>query len=350
MIKILHLFEKLDKGGAELRTIESLKYYNKSEFEFHFLSLSGEEGYLDQSLIEKGYKIHYFKLKSILFPINFIKLLKKENINIIHSHIYYSSAIIVLLSKLIKNTKVISHFRTSGQKNINKVKKMRNLIFSKIIDKYSDYLIFVSKNTKIKTFKSISNPHSIVMYNGFQNKENMSLVRENITHVGRFNEAKNQLFLLNVMPSFKNETFFFIGDYDTEYGLEFIERIGSMNNIVLTGVTDSVDSYLQESKIFLFPSTREGLPGALIEAALNNNFILASDIEENIEVATLFPDQIKVLPLNPDIWKEELGKLLKSEMIRVSNNVPENLNIQTNINKMKEIYNELAHCRKDGSQ
>src|SRR5699024_9665967 len=139
-------------------------------------------------------------------------------------------------------------------------------------------------------------------------KQNYNLDENDVLflHVGRFNEAKNQMFLLNTINELKkrnnhlNFKLFLVGDYETDYGMKCInyvekEQIKSNNcKIIFTGVQSNISDYFNSADIFLFPSMREGLPGALIESTMFGKVSIASDIEPNIELYNHFPKAINI--------------------------------------------------------
>jgi hypothetical protein len=63
-IKLLHVFSRTDRGGAEMRTLEVLRHADRSRYEFHFCTLSGEQGELDDELRSLGATIH--SIRSVL--------------------------------------------------------------------------------------------------------------------------------------------------------------------------------------------------------------------------------------------------------------------------------------------
>jgi len=61
--------------------------------------------------------------------------------------------------------------------------------------------------------------------------------------------------------------------------MDFFRENGLEQTVVFTGRTERVPDYLKASDVFVFPSRREGLPNALIEAQAAGLACIASDIE-----------------------------------------------------------------------
>ena len=103
-----------------------------------------------------------------------------------------------------------------------------------------------------------------------------------IGSVGRFSVQKNPLFIVDVfkgihevIPDTKLVMF---GEGELKHQVE--ERIaghGLQDSVILFGVTNEINNWLQTLDLFLFPSLFEGLPVSGIEAQASGVPILASD-------------------------------------------------------------------------
>ena len=100
-IRILHIFGRMERGGAEMRTIDLMRYIDRNRYQLHFCSLSGKEGDLDKEIKELGGQIHYLRL-SPSFPFRFISFLKKYQFGVVHSHVHMFSGFILLLAVMAK--------------------------------------------------------------------------------------------------------------------------------------------------------------------------------------------------------------------------------------------------------
>lgn len=138
-----------------------------------------------------------------------------------------------------------------------------------------------------------------------------------IGHVGTFNKAKNQSFLVEVFNSLRkknlNYKLVMIGDGAMREKVE--EQVNSYSlsdSVVFTGNVDNVEDYLNMMDIIVMPSLYEGLPLTLIEQQANGLQCICSDsiTNEVDKTGNLF-----FLPLNKgaDFWAEfihnvDLGK------------------------------------------
>lgn len=92
-----------------------------------------------------------------------------------------------------------------------------------------------------------------------------------IGFVGRFAEAKNVLFLPDVLLELKKISprykMFLIGDGELKEALvSKIEQYGLSNDVVFTGVANDPSKYYSAMDLFVLPSLFEGIPLALLEA------------------------------------------------------------------------------------
>src|SRR5207244_11471392 len=86
--RVLHVFFKLQRGGAELRTLEVLQLIgDRSPAETHVLVYSGEAGELDDDFRRAGAALHHVRLTAATFPIRFLNVLRRERIDTVHSHV-----------------------------------------------------------------------------------------------------------------------------------------------------------------------------------------------------------------------------------------------------------------------
>lgn len=339
--KILYIFNKMDRGGAELRTLELIKNMDSKKYEFYFCSLSGKKGELDKEINELGGKVVYCKLNSIFFPMNFIALLKKSQINIVHSNVYHFSGVILFLASLANIPNRIAHYRTiaSGKKN-SVLNKIKYFALKKLVLKYATAIIGVSKAALFENFSAsiINDDRVMILYNGIdfpqldgnkkrfinqdenlRNKFNLEQDSNLFVHVGRMNAAKNHLKLIEVFKNFyesiNNSSYLFlIGKIDmTIYNkiYEVLQENNMADKVYCLGVQDNVYPYLIQGDCMIYPSIREGLPGVLIEALASGLPVVASDISPNVEVAEHF-SLIRLVSLDQPTyrWAESINELL----------------------------------------
>lgn len=169
-------------------------------------------------------------------------------------------------------------------------------------------------------------------------------------HVGLFNEAKNQSFLLDILEElFKT---------DLRYKLLLIGEGPFMNQVkekamklnieeqvIFVGETDDVSAYLSAMDLFLMPSLYEGLPLTMIEAQANGlNCIASNRITNEVNLT----GNVRFLPIDEDVnlWVKTITAFnLKTERIHDSRKavdciVKQGYSIQGEAQKLHMYYHK----------
>lgn len=340
--RILHIFNKMDRGGAELRTIDLLRHLDHDRYEFYFCSLSGEKGELDEVIRNLGGTIIYCKLKDINFIRKFTLIIKKNKINVIHSNMYYFSGIILFLAKCAKVSVRIAHFRTvDSGKPKSLFNSLKYKIFKGLIKRYATLIIGVSKSALTNSLGSqiLKDKRVKVLYNGIDlrglnqtieigipQEENLRIkynLMENdkvFIHIGRMTEAKNHLKLIEIfneyLKSNKEAFLFIIGKRDEAIDQKLSSKIKDYSiedKVFFLGIKPNVFLYLKQADCMIYPSIREGLPGAILEAMASGVPVIASNISPHIELSVFF-NSIKCVSINVAAkeWVFEIEKLIKN--------------------------------------
>lgn len=336
---IIQIFNKMDYGGAELRTIDLLKNLDSTKYKMYFCSLSGEAGELDDEIRRLGGEIIYCKLKDLLFPYRFIKNLLDKKINVVHSNMYFFSGVILFLAKISKVNIRIAHFRTtnSGKKS-SFLSRIKYSIFKKMILKYATNILGVSKTSLEENFgiEAFEDDRVQVMYNGLD-LEKLDKVRSIETpieknlrikynideddvlfiHIGRMNEAKNHLKVIEVFNTYLKQEgsakLFLLGkeEFEIKKSLDDkIEKYKINENVYYLGVQSDVYTFLNQVDILIFPSIREGLPGVVLEATAAGIPVIASDIKPNVELVKYFNSITCISNSeNSSVWVKEIKKV-----------------------------------------
>ncbi|MGE6368791.1 glycosyltransferase [Planococcus kocurii] len=326
MKKVLHIFGLMDKGGAELRTLEVCKAL-KEEYKFYFLTLSDKTGSLESNMKENGFIIYKSKNKIQFFK-QLIKIIQKEKIDVVHSHIFLASGLVMMIAKILKVKIRISHLRSTGNGLEGKLTNdIKNYLLKKIMIRYSTRILGVSTGVLEEIFfKKIDEKNIFkVLYNGFSIPSNELAEYKNqkenyIIHIGRQNVAKNQLRAIHIFNEF----------YQSNSGYQLllvgrknpiinnllekeIEKLSLNNVIKILDEKENIYPDLIKSKLLLLPSKREGLPGVVIESVISNTPVLGTDLSGVIELNSHFPIHINYLSLNKDNkdWALKMEEILK---------------------------------------
>ena len=126
-----------------------------------------------------------------------------------------------------------------------------------------------------------------------------------IGNVARLGPAKNQAFLIRLMPEILKRRpealLLLVGEGTERSGLEqLIHELRLEKNVLLTGSVSDVESCLCAMDVFALPSLFEGIPLTVLEAQANG---LPCLISENVPEETVLTDLVRTIPLNrPADW------------------------------------------------
>lgn len=133
-----------------------------------------------------------------------------------------------------------------------------------------------------------------------------------IGNVGRFEDAKNHRFLIDLFFKYHSQNYksilLLVGDGSLKTEIELkVKELGIQDSVYFLGVRSDVEKLYSSFDLFLMPSIFEGLPFVLIEAQCSGVKCLVS---ENVTTEALITDLVITKKLNDSIesWCEEISK------------------------------------------
>lgn len=262
----------------------------------------------------KNGKRDYFEL--VLRPIKLyfgiLKICKNKSYDAIHCHNQRDAAICLLAAKH-KNIPIrIVHSHVA---NVSKKKNMLEKIYDKIcpifLEKVSTHKVGCSKAACLQLYgkEEIIIRNSIDL-NKFSSEKMINHEGINFIHVGRFNYAKNQEFLLEVFAEInkllKNTKLLLVGYGDEKKTNSIYEKIRELQIQdvveVVPGNEVNVIDYYKYSDFMIFPSRFEGFGIVLLEAqAMGITCYVSEIIQEEVDVGLLV---FKKISDGPQKWAE----------------------------------------------
>lgn len=301
-ISILHVIGSLRAGGAEKLLDEMLPVlgsYKKVKVEL--LLLSKENNIFLDKIKNSNIKVAYAptsnprSLKNIFF---LFKYIKKNNFDIVHSHLfpeqYFISVVSFLFGK--KETKFI----TTEHNTYNNRRKYKIFkVIEKIIYKQYDKIISITKETEnnllewinprkkeLEKFEIINNGINIKEFSSARhyrkNQLNNGLNEEDILlcMVGRFTEQKDQqtiLKSLKYLPGFVK--LMLIGEGKTKQELELIiQKLELNNRVFFMGIRNDIPQIYKTIDIPIVSSNWEGFGLVAVEGMAACKPVIASNV------------------------------------------------------------------------
>jgi glycosyltransferase involved in cell wall biosynthesis len=338
--KILHIFGRMAIGGAEGRTLDVMRNLDREKYRFHFCSLSGRSGPLDEEIRYLGGEVHLCRLDAT-FPWRFRKLLRTWRFDAVHSHVHYFSGYILKLAASERTPVRIAHFRSTHDGHADGIRRrLQRNVMRHLITKYATHILAVSESVlKIAWDENWeSDPRCQVIYNGLDLshfagppdregvRKDFSLPEQSllVIHVGRFGIMKNHVRLIDIFARLAdmepNARLLLVGGGDSGIANQVrrrVEELGIKKFVRFVGERNDIARLLKASDLMIFPSTREGLPGAVLEAAAAGIPVLASGLPGIREIAIHFP-YVRCLSLDESDheWLKAAKYLLYDEYVR----------------------------------
>lgn len=295
-----------------------------------------------------------------------VKIINEESFDIIHCHTPVGGVLARLAARRSrkKGTKVIY---TAHGFHFYKGAPLKNWLLyypaERLCSYFTDVLITINKEDyvlaqrKMKAKKIYYVPgvgidlqkFSDVSVNKEEKRKELG-VPDNavlLLSVGELNENKNHETVIRSLAAISDPKIFYIiaGRGSKKQQLEnVISELGLRDNVRLIGYRSDVNELLAAADIFVFPSHREGLPVALMEAMACGLPIACSRIRGNTDLIDGEKGGVTFDPQSTESTANALKKLLKSDYKAMGLYNGEKINsygLEKVKNEMKKIYEEL---------
>ncbi|MBA3700057.1 MAG: glycosyltransferase [Planctomycetes bacterium] len=325
----------MQRGGAEMRTLEVMRSLRPLGFICDVVALSGLAGELDTEIEALGGRVHFCR-RTFGWRRHLRRILRSGGYTVVHSHVHLYSGILLREAAHCGIPIRIAHFRSTGDgRGNNLVRRCYRWLMTRLIDRHATAILSVSRSALTAAWPRPTDARCQVIYNGldlkvFSRELDVLALRADIgvpvgagrvvMHVGNFTQPKNHGFLLRVFAALakKDQSLYLIlvgrgGTIEEQQTRALIEEFSLGGQVKILGVRDDVPDLLRCADVFLFPSVREGLPGALLEACAAGLPCVTSDIPSCREVAERVPGVDCVgLDQPVSVWVERLQRGLAS--------------------------------------
>ena len=280
-------------GGSPISALNIGRYINKMEFNPIFVF--GEDGKIVELAKQEGFKVYVCKKRGFLsLPLifDFIKIIKKENIDLVHLNTFTSYYKYPAIAGKLLNKKVVWFVRENPEEK--RCVKLKNYI-----DKLSDKIVTVSYDTANHMFYVDKNK-LITIHNGINLDfcENINIdeaycllnLDKKYKYITTIASLEKRKGILELIDSFalienkidKNIKLLIVGK-DRTKKQEYLSKIKQKikdnkleNRIILFGESNKIKEILAISLLFILNAYWEGLSRVLLEAMICGKPILAS--------------------------------------------------------------------------
>jgi len=118
-MRVLHIINSLDTGGAEKLLVDALPLYQKAGIEVALLTIKDSQGFFAQALLAQGIRIYSLGANSVYHPLNIFKIIPYlSRYDIIHAHLFPAQYWVSFakLFSLAKTTLVFTEHSTSNRR------------------------------------------------------------------------------------------------------------------------------------------------------------------------------------------------------------------------------------------
>jgi glycosyltransferase involved in cell wall biosynthesis len=310
MSTIVHLFGAMNRGGAETRMLELLSNRDSSDERHVFIALSGDGGELDADLERLGHQVVPRRL-DLLFPLWFVRFLRQSAATHIHSHVHLASGYLLFLGWVARVPRRIAHVHsTADGRSSGALRRIYRRVGRSLIRVFATDVVAVS-GAALRTVigsapwtrRRCSVLHDQVDGSRFDTRRGVDDETLRVGIVGRMDSEKNPARCLEIVDELRRRHLddrlrvWFAGSASAgELGRlqRRADEFGLAAIVEFLGVRDDIPALLARTDLLLSTTRREGLPGAVIEAAAAGVPSVVSAIAPNDEAARFLAGVVTV--------------------------------------------------------
>lgn len=366
-ISILHFSNTIARGGVEGHILTLLRGLDRNRFRL-YLACSPEVVELLGSDVPADvpvFPVRFRKPHHVGGAIRLARLLREIRIDILHSHLFYSSLFASPVGKVSRVPVTIEtpHVREQWRHGL-KSRFFVDRFAGHFVDRYiavsqanARYLIEEKKLPERK-IQVIRNGCDIRHFNpehqaprglkhslGFGEADPVLLV------LGRLEPQKGHRYLLEALPAilreFPEAKLVSLGDGCLRSELEEMTRgLGVAGAVRFVGFQSNVSDWLALADVSVLPSLYEGLPLVALESLAAVRPVVASAVDGTVEIVLDGKTGFAVPPAEPARLSEAILRLLRDPELRRKFGeagrklVLENFSQEQQIHKTEEFYLE----------
>lgn len=326
----------MNRGGAETLIMNLYRNIDRSKIQFDFLTC--KEGVFDSEIKNLGGQIYQIPYISDVGHWEYVRELKNffianAHYKIVHSHLDKMSGLVLRAAKQAGIPIRISHSHNTRSEG-GRVARLYKWFVGNYIVPNSTHLVACSSDASNWLFKE-KKTSTMILNNGIdpdkfifsseirktiRNELNIEDTQFVLGHVGRFNDQKNHLFLLDVFSQFnseeKNSVLILVGDGDLRPEIE--KKIKDLNlegKVQLLGIRSDINHVLQAFDLFIFPSLHEGLPVSLVEAqGAGLPCVISDHISQEVDLGFKLIEYASLS--NQSSWLEKIKNIKSTQIDR----------------------------------
>ncbi|MGW0433347.1 glycosyltransferase [Micromonospora sp. NPDC003197] len=296
-VQVAHVIGSLDRGGAEIVSLDVCRAVPATEVEQTFITLAGREGSLAGEFRANGALIQQCPLRPVTsFPLRLWRFLQSHRPDVVVSHISLASAVVLLAARIAKVPVRIARMHSEGDGRRNTpVRRLRRWLLRHLLRHTATDVLGVTGAALDFAGPPAGDARYRVLYNGVNTARvsgwDRSTARRHwkipedahvMVHIGRPAPAKNRPFLIDVHTAVRelwpDTVLLVVGPGGTDDFTSARPEIVDDPLVLLAGEAEEIASVLAAADVLLLPSRWEGLPGVILEALAAGVPVVATDL------------------------------------------------------------------------
>ena len=370
--KVLQVVGSMHPGGVETWLMHIMRSVNARDFEFHFWVSESNEAVYDKEIMSLGGHVHRSSgpHKFFRYAREFQSVVRTAGpFSVLHSHLYWYSGQLMRLGYEAGIPVRIAHSHTASQAPLwNFLRRGYQSLMRTWIMQYSTHRLAASKKAADALFGCPPKRPVEVLYCGLdfdrfmgphradEVKRELGIPAERkvIGNVGRFVPAKNHAFIIDlfayIIARGTDAHLLLIGDGPLLSIIKArVQSRGLSSRCTFAGLQTKLPPLYSAMNVFVFPSEREGLGLATLEAQAAGVPVIASTVVPT-EV-DIIPGMVEHLPLavGASRWAEVVDHRIKESRPRTGKEVSllrsSRFGLQTSLEALTKLYCEAPALR-----
>lgn len=362
MIRVLHVIDSLDLGGAQTTLINLARFRDRGKFELTVAPMHGR-GVFAEPIEKEGVRV--LRLSAGKWPPAYLwnlpAVLRKEKFDIAHFHLFGSNWLAKPIAAACGIAIRINH------EQCNDPARNKNILTSmvdRLTNRLSSHVFAVSASTRdhmlrenIATASRVSCLPNAVDTGYFAPVDEQERVMARadlglpagalvVAGLGRLHPQKNWPLFLAVAARFPKADFFIAGTGPEEEALRGMIGDEKLTNVRLAGFSDS-RTVLAAADVFLLTSDYEGTPMILLEAMASGLPCVVSAVDGCLEILADGRGGSTAQPGDVDDFVKSLRPYIESPELRrrqggvARSKVEESFDARAQTREVEALYRRL---------
>ena len=302
-------------------------------------------------------ELSFGRFFNIGYLIKLIRIIKKNNINIVHAHSYNVYFLGALAAKLAGSIFILTRYMDFILNRINGVllNKLTNkaIAISKVV--HSSLIASGFDLSKVTTIYGSINLEEFALKTSLENKQSAKFIKNyTVGTLVYLCKRKGIEFLIaaakDLVKDYPNIKFLIGGEGPEKEKLKlYADKLNLLDNITFTGFKENIKDFFSAIDIFVLPSLREALGVVILEAMALEKPIVATKVGGIPEIITDGVTGFLVPPKDFKALAEKISYLLKNpELAKTMGKtgrkyIQERFNDKEAILEHENLYKEISN-------